>query len=83
MNNVEMVLAWTQSLNNINFFVYICTVHLDTSKVHYSPTNVHSCIRWWIINFDNIELVLKLLRLFEVGFAAEVSEEVAACILGP
>jgi hypothetical protein len=34
-------------------------------------------------NFDNIELVLKLLCLFEVGVVAEVSEEVAASTLGP
>jgi hypothetical protein len=35
------------------------------------------------VNFDNIEIVLKLLRLMELGFIAEVSEEVAASILGP
>jgi hypothetical protein len=37
----------------------------------------------WTINSDNIELVLKLLRLFKLDFVAEVSEEVTAFILGP
>ena len=82
MNNVEMILVWTQSLNNIELIFYICTVHFDNIKVYYSPTNAALCIHWWIIIFHNIELVLKLLRLFEVYFFVEVSEEVAASILG-
>jgi len=42
--------------SNIKFFFYICTLHLDTIKVYYSPTNAQVIILKTVLKFTVKEL---------------------------